>query len=125
MASTLVLFQLLLLLKHVLPPALLLSQNSRLLVFLALLSVIGVVPSWSRHFHHALLLTLVVATTLLRAQLLLSIFEILRLEVAFQLSELSLDLVLTVLADHLNRSQSLLRFPQFVLFLSGWTPIVL
>ena len=49
----------------------------------------------------------------------------LELEVVLQLLEFKLDLVFSVLADHLNRPQSLLGLLQLVLFLLRRTPLLL
>ena len=54
------------------------------------------------------LLAIVVATLFLDPLLFIFILLILYFQVTFQLAELGFDLVLTILADHLNSSESLL-----------------
>lgn len=67
--------------------------------------------------HSLPLLAIIVATLLLYPLLFKSVFLVLSLQVTFQLAELGFYLVFTILADHLNGSESLLSLFQFVLFL--------
>lgn len=63
------------------------------------------------------LLAVVVTALVLMTLALEGIFHVLSLEVALKLPKLSLDLVLAVLAYHLDRPEAILSLPQFVLFL--------
>ena len=79
--------------------------------------IVGLIHSICDVVHSLALLPIVVAALVLRALLFCRIFQVLRLEVALQLAELGLDLVLAILADHFNRAKPFLSLPQFVLFL--------
>ena len=54
--------------------------------------------------HRLALLAIIVATLIFDALPLVRILLVLRLQVALKLAELGLDLVLTILADHFDRS---------------------
>ena len=74
--------------------------------------------------HSALVLPLNVDVPIFGSELLHRILLILGLEVAFELAELGLDLVLSVLADHLDGAKALLSLSQLVLFLLLGIPLV-
>ena len=69
-------------------------------------------------------LTIVVGAFLLHSLLLNSVLKILRFQVTLKLPKLSLDLILTILANHFNRAESIFGLSQFVLFLLLWVALV-
>ena len=67
------------------------------------------------------LLSVVKVPFLLRSLPLDEVFVVLSLEIAFEFAELSLDFILTILADHFDGAQAFLCLAQFVFLLLLWT----